>query len=132
MATAHETYGTVFKAGSAVLLARIVGSDAEAIVQADVSTIRYSILKLNERAPDSTEAVDGHDDVLLTVSDVLFDTLQTDDLWSADVVGYNFRHELDVATNEAFPTAGVSYQVRYVVTPASGQKIVFRFQLRAI
>lgn len=132
MSTAQETYGTVFKQSSAVLLARIVGADAEAIVQADVTAIRYSILKLRECQPDVSEAIAGHDDVALTVSEVVFDTLQTDDLWSADVVGYNFRHELDVSTDEAFPTAGVSYQVRYEVTPVSGQKIVFRFVLRAI
>ena len=49
-----------------------------------------------------------------------------------DSEGYNFRHELDVSQNEAFPKAGTVYQVRYELTPVLGQKIVFRFQLKSI
>jgi len=132
MATAQDTYGTVFKNGAAILLARIVGSDGSPITTSDVATLRYSVLELDECHPDQQVAIDGHNDASLTLGSVLHDTLQTDSLWTADSTGYNFRHEIDVASNEAFPKAGVSYQVRYQVTPVNGQKIIFRFHLRAI
>ena len=74
----------------------------------------------------------GHDAASLAVGTTVFDALQNDSLWTVDSTGYNFRHEVDVSTNEAFPQAGVSYQVRYELTPMTGQKVVFRFHLRAI
>ena len=67
-----------------------------------------------------------------TLSDVVFNSLQTGGLWTVDEVGYNFRHEIDVSTAEAFPKAGVQYQVRYELVPTSGQKTIVRFQLRVI
>lgn len=132
MPTAQDTFGAVFKNGAAILLARVVGADGEAVTQSDLSAIRYSVLELDAGLPDSTSAVAGHDNVPLSVGSVVFDTLQTDSLWSIDATGYNFRHEIDVGAAEAFPTAGVSYQVRYEATPVSGQKMIFRFHLRAI
>jgi len=58
--------------------------------------------------------------------------LQTGGLWTIDQVGYNFRHEIDVSQDEAFPKAGAHYQVRYELTPPTGQKSIVRFQLRVI
>ena len=74
----------------------------------------------------------GDDAVALAVGDVVFDALQTGGLWTVDQQGYNFRHEIDVTTAEAFPQAGAHYQVRYQITPAGGQKTIVRFQLRVI
>ena len=132
MPNANDIYGTAFKNGSAVLMARIVDSDGEAIVQAGVSAIEYSIYELDPCRPDNLTVVAGHDGVELDASDVVFDTLQTGGLWTVDETGYNFRHEIDVTGTEAFPTAGVHYQVRYEITPVGGQKTIVRFQLRVI
>lgn len=132
MATSQDTFGTVFKNGGAILLARVVDGAGDPITTSDVVSLSYSVLELDDCDPNSTTAVSGHDSESLSVGSVVFDTLQTDSLWTVDATGYNFRHEIDVATDEAFPKAGVSYQARYVLTPVSGQKMVFRFHLRAI
>lgn len=132
MPQAKDIYGTVFKNGSAILLARIVDATGQPIDQAAISSIEYTIYELDPCRPDDLTVVDGHDGVALTVADVVYNQLQTDGLWTVDEDGYNFRHEVDVAQNEAFPKAGSQYQVRYEFTPASGQKVIVRFQLRVI
>lgn len=132
MPTAQDIRGTVFKNGSAVLLARIVGPDGDAVATSDLASIRYSVLAIDPIDHNTLTPVNGHDDAALTVEDVFYDTLQTGGAWSIDETGYNFRHELEVATDDAFPTAGTDYQIRYEVTPVSGQKLVFRFVVRCI
>jgi hypothetical protein len=132
MSSAKDFYGTAFKNGTAVLMARLVDSAGQNVQQSGVASIGYSIYELDPCRPDNLLPVSGHDDVSLTVSDVIFDALQTGGLWTVDAIGYNFRHEIDVGTSEAFPKAGVQYQVRYELTPTTGQRTIVRFQLRVI
>jgi len=132
MPQAKDIHGTAFKNGSAVLMARIVDAMGANVQQAGIAAIAYSIFELDPCRSDELVVVAGHDGVALTVSNVIFNALQTGGLWTVDDVGYNFRHEIDVGTSEAFPKAGVQYQVRYELTPTSGQKTIVRFQLRVI
>lgn len=132
MPQAKDIHGTSFKNGSAVLMARIVDSAGTNVQQAGIAAIEYSIYELDPCRPDVLTVVAGHDGVTLSVASVIFNALQTGGLWTVDDVGYNFRHEINVSTNEAFPKAGVQYQVRYELTPTSGQKTIVRFQLRVI
>lgn len=125
-------HGTTFKNGSAILMARIVDSAGVIMQQADVDAIEYSIFQLDPCRPDHLTMVAGHDAVALDVDGVVFDSLQVGGLWSVDAVGYNFRHEIDVGRDEEFPRAGVHYQVRYELTPTSGQKTIVGFQIRVI
>jgi hypothetical protein len=132
MPYASDIHGTAFKNGSAVLMARIVDSDGENVQQSGISSIEYSIYELDPCRPDNLSVVAGHDGVSLTVDDVIFNSLQSGGLWTVDEDGYNFRHEIDVSQTEAFPKAGVQYQVRYEMLPTAGQKTIVRFQLRVI
>jgi hypothetical protein len=132
MPQANDIFGTAFKNGSAILMARIVDAAGANVQQAGLDAIEYSIFELDPCRPDNLTAVAGHDGVSLTVADVIFNALQTGGLWTVDAIGYNFRHEIDVSTTEAFPKAGVQYQVRYELTPTTGQKAIVRFQLRVI
>jgi hypothetical protein len=132
MPLAKDIFGTAFKNGSAVLMARIVDAAGANVQQAGIAAIEYSIYELDPCRPDNLVAVAGHDGVTLTVANVIFNALQTGGLWTADEVGYNFRHEIDVTSSEAFPKAGAQYQIRYELTPTSGQKSIVRFQLRVI
>jgi hypothetical protein len=113
-------------------MARVEDLSGQPIVKSSVASIQYTVYELDRHDPDSSSAVAGHDGVILAENDVVFDTLQTDEAWTVDAEGYNFRHELDVTANEAFSKAGEIYQVRYELTPVVGQKIVFRFKLRCI
>ena len=132
MPLAADIPGKVFRNGSAVLMARVVNADGQNLNQSSVSTIRYTVFEVTTNDPSGLVAVTGHNNVLLTAGAVVYDTLQTDLNWTADALGYNFRHELDVSTSEAFPDAGKVYQVRYELTPVTGQKTIFRFKLRSI
>jgi hypothetical protein len=132
MSQANDIFGTAFKNGSAILMARIVDAAGASVQQSGLTAIEYSIFELDPCRPDNLVAVAGHDGVTLVVADVIFNALQTGGLWTVDAVGYNFRHEIDVSTTEAFPKAGAQYQVRYQLTPTSGQKTIVRFQLRVI
>ncbi len=132
MLEAKDIFGTAFRNGSAILMARIVDDAGAQVQQAGITAIEYSIYELNPCRPDNLAAVMGHDGVSLVVADVIFNAPQTGGLWTVDSVGYNFRHEIDVNTREAFPKAGVQYQIRYELTPTMGQKSIIRFQLRVI
>ena len=133
MASAADIHGTVFKNGSATLLARVVGADAAAVAQADIASAKYTVYLLDADDPDAGAAVTGHTAVAVAVADLIFDALQTDDLWDVDATGYNFRHILDVSTAQAFAAAGVSYLVVFSLTPADGSQVILvRFRLRAI
>lgn len=132
MNTPRDIHGLVFKGGAAVLLARVVGLDGVPLLTPQVDSIRYTAATLDAADPDRQTPLAGHENVPLTVADVLFNTLAVGPLWSADSQGYNFRHTLDGGAASAFPVAGLSYQVRYEVTPTGGPLIVVRFQLKAI
>ena len=90
------------------------------------------MLEVDECDPTGAAPVEGHGQQSLAPAQVLYDTLQAPAIWTTDAVGFNFRHDLDVGAHDAFPMRGRLYHVRYVLWPASGQKIVFRFALRAI
>jgi hypothetical protein len=132
MTEACDYHGTAMKHGSATLLARIVGHDAEPITRAAVSAAAYSVFLLDDFDPDARTPVAGHDEVELAAADVVFDTLQNDARWTVDALGYNFRHTLDVSQSPAFAVAGRRYLVEYRLTPAVGQVILVRFRINVI
>lgn len=132
MAEAADLHGTAMKNGSVTLLARIVGAGGANIIRADIGSIQYSVYLLDDQDADDRTPVTGHTDVSLTVADVVFNSLQTDVLWTADSIGYNFRHVLDVSSDAAFAIAGRRYLVEYRLTPAVGQVILARFRINVI
>jgi len=132
MPSAHDVDGVVFKNGSATFLARIVGADGEAIKQADLSAAEYTVYLVNPGDENGDVAVDGHEGESLVIASTIFDTLQTDDLWDVDTTGYNFKHVLDVSSDQAFALAGRKYRVVFTLTPVAGQDILVRFLVKAI
>ena len=113
--------------GTIGLYRRILGWDGDDLQQGDVSTITYSIFVLSSDDPQARTAVDGHEDVLLATSDVLYDSVQSDE-WASN---YNFKHIPDISTKTAFAKAGADYLVEYTITPTSGEKIVERVRVKA-
>ena len=132
MADAADIHGVVFKDGSATLLARVVGANGVNLVQANLTTAKYTVYLLDDDDPDSLTAVSGHEDVSVEVAALIYDTLQDDELWDVDGTGYNLKHVIDVSTNQAFAVAGSNYLIVFTLTPTSGQPILVRFRVRAI
>jgi len=131
VADALDHFTIVHKNATKTFMARVLDWDGSVIAQVDISTVTYAIYVLTDQAPDTRTAVTGHAGSL-TVSDVIFNTLQTDDRWTEDDTGYNFRHTPIISANEAFATAGKNYLVEYILTPVTGQKILIRFRPEAI
>ncbi len=132
MPDARDIQGTVFKNGSAILLARVVGADGEAITRNTLAAIRYTVYLLDDQDPNQQTPQDGHVAISLSVTEVVYDLLQTDTVWTRDSIGYNFKHILDVSAHQACPTAGRCYRIVYELTPTSGQVILVRFRVHAI
>lgn len=132
MPSASDVHGVVFKNGSATLLARVVGADGAPITQAEVASAKYTAYLLDENDPDAAMAVAGHTDASVDVASLVYDDLQDDDLWDVDDVGYNFKHVVDVSSDQVFAIAGRIYRVVFELTPAAGQVILVRFRLHAI
>lgn len=91
---------------AATFMARIYASDGAAAQQADVSSITYDVF-------DTYDGTQIADDVSLTVSAVVFDTLQTGGPWTLDSTGYNFKTTL---AGTRFPTGGRTYRVEFKFT----------------
>ena len=132
MPDARDTTGTVFVGGTAAMLARVLGPTAQPVVQADLSSIEYSIYALDDADATARTPVTGHSAVAINVSDVIFDSLQTDPVWTADDIGYNFLHIIDITTHPAFTLAQQRYLVEYKLTPTRGQPILVRFLISVI
>ena len=132
MSVARDIHAAVFQNATATFMARVEDATGQEINQASVASINYSVYELDVNDPTVLNPMSGHDQEPLAIADVVFDSPQTGETWTVDTVGYNFRHELDVSQDEAFTTPGGVYQVRYELLPVTGQKIVFRFQLRCI
>lgn len=124
-----DIYGTVFRGGTAIFLARVVGEDGRPLRPQEVQTVRYSVYELDPHDPDLRQPVAGHVDRQLTPDDVLFDHLRRDFPWDVDETGYNFRHTLGVTVQPAFPHARRHYLVEYSLQPTGGQPILVRFRL---
>lgn len=129
MPNAVEIHGTAFKNGSVTLLARVVGGNGAPVVQADIASAAYTVSLLDDSDPDVATAVTGHNGVSLNPASLISDVLQNDDLWDVDDTGYNFKHVLDISTNQAFATAGRHYRAEFQLTPTSGQVILVRFRV---
>lgn len=98
--------GCVNEDSAFALMQRV--SNGSDLTQADVSTIAWEVFSL----ADNSSVTSG----ILTVSSVIFDTLQTDDRWTEDGTGYNFRHEVA----ETVLTSPGRYRFEHLFTLAAG------------
>jgi len=127
MANRTRYRASVSPNGSLTCLARVVGVDAALITQAGIASIEYTI---NAVGASARSAVTGHDGETLTVADVVYDSLQTDDRWTEDATGYNFAHTIDISGGLPFPSAGTVYEIDYVLTDTAGNPIPVEFEAR--
>lgn len=92
-------------------MARVLGNAGGPIVQADVTSIAYSVYN---KADLTLATVTG----TLNASDVIFDTLQTDSRWGKDSTGYNFAWNVPASV---FALGNVTYRIEIKITPTSGE-----------
>lgn len=103
----------VFEDSALYLMGRGKGPGGAYMLQADIQSID---LKVFEQGKPGTVI----DTQTLTVSQVVFDTLQTDARWTKDATGYNFRYQTLVTQ---LPDGGKTYVFEFKFTPAGGGPI---------
>lgn len=114
----------VARGDTPALLARIEGrdgNDSSPIVQSDVSSIRYTVVDLDD---GDRESVGG----TLNKTDVIFNTLQTGAIWTVDDVGFNFLHELPA---EAIDQDDHRFVAEYTVELTSGAVKTWSFEIES-
>jgi len=103
-------YGKVNEDSSFSVMGRVVVAGT-LWTQSSVSAITYKVFNAA-----GVEISNG----TLSVSSVVFDTLQTDGRWGVDSVGYNFRHDND---HQVLTDAG-RFRIEYEVTMLAGNKFL--------
>lgn len=98
---------------TAELLGRIVGSNGNPLVQADITSIAYSAYIL-EIATGEENEVEDFQAIDLPVVDHLEDSLQLNVKWDTDAEGYNFHF---IPSPEIFAERGETYLIRATFEP---------------
>lgn len=108
---ANIIYTTGWEDAGLSVLARVRTIAAVNLTQASLNGITAKVYD-----QDDDNAQEGTT-ITLTVSSVIFDTLQTDAAWDVDSTGYNFKYTFPASY---FPDGGHRY--RWVITfdPVSG------------
>lgn len=104
--------GNVYQLGGAVFLARVYLYQGILATHSLISSIIANCFDL--QATNPAVAVNTR---TLTVTSVMFNTLQTDASWTADIIGYNFA---DTPPITCFPSSQHRYRMEYKFTPATG------------
>lgn len=104
------TRGEAFEDSAPFLMARVTNAGGTNFTQSLTSSIAYTVY-------NETDAVIVVTSTALTVSDVIFDTLQTDARWTVDSTGYNFGWALPIAS---IPDGLKKYLVDIIITPLTG------------
>jgi hypothetical protein len=121
---ANVNYTEVLEDSGKRLMNRITDDSGTDLEQADVSSIAYTVY---DAADLSSSTASGS----LTVSTVIYDTLQTDSAWDTDSTGYNFGWS---APSSIFSKGGILNKVEIAFTPASGEafKLIWFVRVRSI
>ena len=92
---------TVWAGNNLICLARILGDTGEYLLTTDLSSVTWQVLDL-----DNSKAVVGSG--TFSPGSVVYNTLQTDNIWTKDETGYNFKATVPGAN---FPLAERRYRV---------------------
>ncbi len=95
----------IWEGASPVLLAYVVDSGDDAVLQAGVASIAYAIINLKTQTVIATGT--------LTIADVIYDTLQTGNGWTYPGAGYNFRWKIP---GSSFPAGNGAYRVEVEIS----------------
>jgi len=123
MGTTDIYRASIWEDGDVTELARVEVA-GENITQADLTSIIRSIYDLSAGTP-TLIATDT-----ITITDAVFDTLQTGNGWTA-TTGYNFK---DRVPGTKFTTGAKTYVVEYAFVGASGElfKVVYQHDIKNI
>lgn len=106
------TRANVWEDQSVVLMARVYNTAGDLIQQSGLSSIAYEVWNMHT-PPVPVSTASG----TLTISSVVYNTLQTDAEWTKDSTGFNFRGTIPAS---CFTTPDRTYRIEIEFTPTSG------------
>ena len=119
MSKPQINWAEAFEDGGITLMDRVYGNSGSLISQAGTTSVILTVYECDTQQ----DVIDADGTALvgvggsLTVSSLVYDSLQTALPWSKDSTGYNFRYNAAAA---ALPTGGKWYRFEFQVAPASG------------
>ena len=99
--------------------ARLQSFKGEIVTPQTIQAISYRVFDCG------TEVADGS----LVVTECIFPTLQRDDSWTKDGIGYNFLGEIP---GSAFPAGNKIYRVEIRVTPYQGNFLTLMYDVTTV
>lgn len=108
--------------GGVTLMDRVLGGNGSAVTQSTFGSITLKVFE-HDKQEDAENAQNGTELTgiggTLTVSNVIYNTLQTAAPWNstADAVGYNFRYDAD---ETHLPNGSKWYRFEFRLVPAVG------------
>ena len=109
-----KAVGEVYEDQTVTNLARIIIPSGGPIQQSDVaSDILLEVYNLTSDDPDIAIAATTS----ITASSSIFNAYQVDNRWSADTVGYNFKHSY--TPDEGLLEGGNTYRFEYKITTSA-------------
>ncbi len=93
-----------------VILARVRGLDGEDITQVTISSVSVRVFDLGVNRQIGTT-------LSPTVLSTVYDTLQKNNQWTVDSIGYNFRY---VVPASYFPGGDIEERIEVMFTPTVG------------
>ena len=112
-ATTGIITGTAVEDAGVILLARVVGNDGTPITQASLTAITYSVYDITNSVSLGTGT--------FTISSVVYDTLQTGELWDVDSTGYNFKAAIPASV---MTPGGSRCQIDVKFDPVTGENFI--------
>ena len=102
---------TSFEDSGVILMARVVDQNGSNVTQSDITSVHMSVYE----TPANTEVSSNNN--TLTVSNVVFNTLQNPTIWTTDTTGYNFRYDVPAVE---LPDGDKTYRFEFRFLPSTG------------
>jgi hypothetical protein len=122
MLTISDILGSIFQGGTFTAMARVVDWSNNPLTVVNTTSVSLTITDPNGNP------VTHFTNLAILPTAVIYPSLQTPSWWTADTIGFNFAHTIDVSVNAAFASTGL-YSVQYTIQPVSGQAIIVRYAI---
>lgn len=102
--------GTIIEGSATTLMVRMSDATGNYVVQSDVDEISFKVF-------DLTTEEEIYSSGALDVTDAVFNTLQTDDRWREDSIGYNIVFVVPGSATVGYGNKNVRVELKIVLTP---------------
>ncbi len=120
MPEAKRIEGFLFQNSAGVIMGRVTNNRGADVTQASLTSL---VLTVEDKADPGVAVASSP--YTLTVADVIFDTLQTDTIWTNTTDGFNFLYDTE---NAQLVKGATSYIFQFRATPTSGESAVWVYE----